>query len=121
MALPIALFALLCLVALFFLIVGWLNIGSENGIAFIPFAGLAFLLTGAMLWTSGLELSNVTSIVDNGTSFSIVYQTISVTDGSPLWMLANALFFGGFLIILVGLGRIMQLRQTKLENEIETY
>jgi hypothetical protein len=38
-----------------------------------------------------------------------------------LWVLANIVFFGGFLIILIGLGKIMQLKREKAFNETEKY
>ena len=121
MALPLIIFSFLCLVALFFLVVGWLNIGSENGVAFIPFSGLGFLLTGAMLWTSGLETNNVVSTNTASEIITYTYQVLTVSDGGPLWLLANALFFGGFLIILVGFGRIMQMRTERKESMEEIY
>jgi TRAP-type C4-dicarboxylate transport system permease small subunit len=121
MALPLILFSLLCLAGLILLIVGFLKLANENGVALLPLSGIVFIVTGALLWTSGLELNQVASIDTSSEIMTYTYQVITVSDGSPLWVLANIVFFGGFLIILIGLGKIMQLKREKKFNETEKY
>lgn len=121
MALPLILFSLLCLAAIILLIIGFLNLANEKGVAFLPMAGLVFLLTGALLWTNGLELNQVASIDTTNEVISYTYTSMTVTDGSPLWLLTNIVFFGGFLIMLVGFGKIMQMKRDKIESEKEVY
>ena len=103
------------------LIIGFLNLAKDKGVAFIALSGLVFLLTGALLWSNGLELNKVASIDTTTDNISITYQNITVSDGSPFWVFVNFLFFGGFLLILTGFGHIMEMRRIrKLESE-ESY
>lgn len=121
MFLPFIIFLLLIGIGVFLLIFGVLGWGNEKGIAFFPLAGIIFLITGALLWTSGLELNQVSTINTTTDIISISYQTVTVSDGSPLWVVANAIFFGGFLIVLIGFGRIISLRREAREEETEHY
>jgi len=121
MALPIMLLGLLCLAGIILLIVGFLNLANEKGVAFLPLSGIVFLLTGALLWTSGLELNQVASINTANEVITYTYTTISVTDGSPLWLLANIIFFSGFLALLIGFGKIMQMKRDRDFEETEKF
>jgi len=116
MALPFIVFGLLLVIATALLIIGILNWLNENGVGIIPISGLVFLLTGGLLWTNGLQTNTVTGYVDSATGTTVDYLTLSVAEGEPLWIIANILLFGGFILMLVGVGKILELRRT---NNVE--
>lgn len=113
MALPFIILGLLLLAAVVLLVIGVFGWANERGIAFIPLAGLVFLLTGALVWTSGLELNQVATIDTSSEVISYAYTSVSVTDGSPLWIFCNVLLFGGFLLVLMGFGKIMEISKAR--------
>lgn len=113
MALPIIILSLLLMAAIVLLIIGVFNWANEKGIAFIPLSGIVFLLTGALVWTTGLELNQVASINTATEIITYTYTTITVTDGSPLWIFSNILLFGGFLLILMGFAKIMEISKAR--------
>ncbi len=121
MALPLMIFGLLCLASLIIIILGFLNIANEKGVALIPLGGLGFLLTGVLLWTNGLELNQVASINTSTEIISYTYTVLTVSDGSPLWLLANIVFFGGFLLMLIGFGKILQMKKQEQEDSKEYF
>ena len=113
MALPLVIFAILMLVGIAFFVIGVFGSANERGIGFVPLAGIVFLLTGALVWSSGLELNQVSGFDTSTETIGVNYTTVTVSDGSPLWLVANAIFWGGVIVLLMGFGKIMELRTAR--------
>jgi len=72
--------------------------------AFVAFAGLLVLLTGAFLMADGLQLPITESITPtDGGGYTIGYVTMTNTEGSSLFVLSNTIFWFGAVILLYSL------------------
>jgi len=73
--------------------------------AFIAFAGLLILLTGAFMMSEGLELPYVKTITESadGLTNTITYKELVNTEGTAQWMLFNAVFWLGAVLLLLSI------------------
>ena len=119
MALPIIIFGLLILIALALFVFGASRESLSSGFAFIALSSVLLIVTGLFTWSTGIQLDQVSTIIDNGTNFSITYTEMLATNGSPIWIISNLLVFGGIGLTLLSLGlTIRSRRQQNYENQI---
>lgn len=118
-AVTFTILTLLLLAGIVLTIIGFFNLATDKGIGFLALGGLVFLLTGALLWSNGLELNKVQSIDTSTDLATITYTTLTVDDGSPFWVFVNILVFGGFLLMLSGLAHLLQTKRMERNTEYD--
>ncbi len=111
MALPLIIFLFLVITAVVLFALGALNYSVGAGFAFFTLAGVILVLTGLILWTSGLQLSTVASISDD---LVYTYETLSYSDPA-LFILTSVFFWGGFVPIIYGLLAAFRQRSVNLD------
>lgn len=117
MALPLIILGLLLIIGAATLILGYLQLSQDGGMGFIVLAGIIFMLTGLFLWTQGLESDKVTSFTITDTTITPNYEIVTATEGSSFWVITQILFYGGIILMLVGLGKaIIARRQNQITD-----
>ena len=111
MALPIIIFLILVIIAIALFIFGASRESLNAGFAFLALSAIIFIITGLFIWTGGLQLDQVATIVDNGSSYSITYTELTATKGSAIWAISNLFVFGGMALIVLSL--VLTVRQNR--------
>ena len=123
MALPLVIFLLLTIVAVGLFIFGLTRQTLNAGFIFIALSGVILIVTGAMLWSGGLQSNIVSSFVtDNTGTTTVSYQTLTTDVGQPMWVISNIFVYGGVIFVLLTLFATMkQRRQFRREAAEEDY
>jgi len=120
MALPIAVFYFLIIVAVALFVIGLTRYSIGAGFSFTALSGVFFILTGLLLWTGGLQ---TTTLTEWNTATDIVtadYQILTFDLNSEIQLLSYFFTFGGFFPIVLALRNVFLFKQIKdSENELE--
>ena len=120
MALPIIIFVFLVIIAVALFVFGASRESMNSGFAFIALSSVLFVIAGLFVWSGGLQLDQVNTIIDNGSSFTITYTELQATSGSALWAISNLFVYGGIGLMLLSLGlTIRQRRQASYDRQVE--
>lgn len=101
MALPVIVFFFLVLVGVALFVVGFTRFSAGAGFAFTSLSGVFFILTGLLLWTTGLQLDVIDAYdISSGVSVPVEYQTLTFALNPEIQILSYFFLFGGFVPIV---------------------
>jgi hypothetical protein len=120
MVLPLIIFELLLVIGIVVFLFGLTRQGASLGFAFLLLSAVIFIVTGAMLWSGGLQLNTVSDYINNPDgSIGVVYDTATTNQGEPLWVISNVLFYGGLGLALLSLGSAFKQRRMNRQAEYD--
>lgn len=120
MALPIAVFYFLIIIATALFIIGLTRYSIGAGFSFTALSGVFFILTGLLLWTGGLQ----TNVLENWDTTSDVvtadYQVLTFALNPEIMLMSYFFTFGGFFPIVLALRNVFLFKQiSKNEQELD--
>jgi hypothetical protein len=117
MGLPINIFYFLIIIAVALFVFGLTRHSVGAGFSFTSLSGIFFILTGLLIWTSGLQTSVVESIDTSNDIITNNYQTLTFQNDLAIQMLSYFLVFGGFFPIILAIKNVFDFRnQQKIEQ-----
>jgi hypothetical protein len=117
MALQIAIFTILVLVAVALFLFGASRESMKAGFAFLALSAIFFIISGLFIWTDGIQLTTIEQWVDSATGTTPVYEVLLATPGSPIWVIANLFVFGGLALIVLSLGLTVKQHRQQVYEE----
>ncbi|HNV62816.1 MAG TPA: hypothetical protein PKN54_07665 [Candidatus Cloacimonas acidaminovorans] len=120
MGLPIEIFYFLVIVAVSLFVFGLTRYSVGAGFSFTALSGVFFILTGLLLWTTGLTTDVVVSTDTSAEVITYTYQEMTFANDLAIQMFSYFFVFGGFFPIVVAIRNVMsfkheQSRQDNLE------
>lgn len=115
MALPIIVFFFFVIVAVVLFVIGFTRYSVGAGFSFTALSSIFFILTGLLLWTTGLQTDTL-EIWDTSTELvEADYQVLTFADNLEIQMLAYFFTFGGFFPLIIAIRNVFAFKQI---NEI---
>lgn len=113
MALPLIVFFFLVLVAVVLFVVGFTRFSVGAGFSFTALAGVFFILTGLLLWTTGLQTQTLSTWDTSSETVTASYQTLTFASDLEIQILSYFFTFGGFFPIILAIRNVFAYNQTK--------
>jgi len=96
-------FFFLVTVAVALFVFGYTRATLGAGFSFTALSGVFLILTGLLLWTSGLQLDTTSTLTTVGDVTTVTYETLNFADNAEIMILSYFLVFGGFFPIVVAI------------------
>lgn len=113
MALPLVVFFFLVLVGVALFVVGFTRYSVGAGFSFTALSGVFFILTGLLLWTTGLQTNTLNSWDTSTETVSATYQTLTFASNLEIQILSYFFTFGGFFPIILAVRNVFAYNQAK--------
>lgn len=120
LALPLIIFFFLTIVGVALFVFGLTRASLGAGFSFTALSGVFFILTGLLLWTSGLQLDSTSSMVTSGSTTTITYQTMTFAANPEIMLLSYFFLFGGFFPIVLSLRNAFVFKQNARQEAIDS-
>lgn len=116
MAVEIIMFEFLIALGIALFIIGGTRESIGAGFAFLCLAAVIFIVSGALVWSDGLTTGMPTAFSTVGDVTTVTYSVQTATEGTPLWIISQALVYGGIALALISLTfTVKTRRQTRAE------
>lgn len=117
MALPLIVFFFLIVIAVALFVFGFTRYSVGSGFAFTSLAGVFFILTGLLLWTSGLQTNTLNSWDTSTETVSATYQTLTFAANPEIQILSYFFTFGGFFPIVLAIRNVFSFKAEKAKED----
>ena len=118
MALPIIVFFFLIIIAVALFVFGFTRYSIEAGFSFTALSGVFFILTGLLLWTSGLQTGSLETWDTTSDLIEANYQLLTFDANPEIVILSYFFVFGGFFPIIVAIRNVFNYKKNlKLQQE----
>jgi len=116
MALPLIVFFFLVLIAVVLFVVGFTRFSVGAGFSFTALAGVFFILTGLLLWTTGLQTQTLSTWDTSSETVTASYQTLTFASDLEIQILSYFFTFGGFFPIVLAFRNVLAYNQSQKQQ-----